>query len=186
MRIYSIILCLVLFPIRASCLDTAKVVNNALFVEIGGNTTFYSINFERVRIRSVSRWQAVRGGVEIWPRFNGRTASAALTVEGLLIRGPKDHHLEMGMGFTSYYVSYKDEQRSLVYFYHMTFNALIRLGYRFQKPGDRIFFKAGLILYAGRFVYLGSSDPDVILINDEGHSFIGLWGGVAVGWTFKK
>jgi len=82
----------------------------------------------------------------------------------------KKHHLEVGAGLTFPEMFYSDGD-SYKYHWNSDFTAhpFVRIGYRFQESGG-LFFRAALT------PFLSYNKYDQIL-------YIGLWGGVAFGFT---
>jgi hypothetical protein len=142
---------------------------NGVFLELGGASKLYSINYER---------QLSKG-------FTGRIGLAYLSntvaVPVLFgkVFGSKNHHLEISLGAT--YTNYRTQHyNTLNVLYREERNNGILLtgfaGYRYQKPEKRFLFRIGFTPLWRRFY---SEDT----YNDEPTYFI-PWGGMSVGYRF--
>lgn len=152
----------------------AFTAKNALYLEVGANAIYYSINYERIFYQQANFKMAARAGVSAIPIniANKNYGGYILPLEIVGLLGKSKHHLEVGTGITPYWMPHQirgfEEE-----FDSYKFNAIIpiRIGYRYQKPEGGFFFRAG-------YTPFYSLEEGMI------RPFILLFGGVSVGKSF--
>lgn len=120
---------------------------NAVYLEIGGNGGYYSVNYDRIIYDNGNNFKAaVRAGIEGLP-FKRDTKSfwagfLPLELSGMF--GRSRHFLETGVGLTPFLIPKNDWGKEPAYSGYKP-GAIIpfRLGYRYQKPEGGLFFRAG-------------------------------------------
>jgi hypothetical protein len=119
---------------------------NSFFLELGGNSLFYSLNYDRILLdRSAWKLSGRIGGMYFPGFMVANRHMIGIPVEVSYLRGNRNHHLEIGLGFTPIYDTYplstsrgEDYQwRDLVVL------GVARIGYRYQKREGGFFFKTG-------------------------------------------
>ena len=119
---------------------TQNTFRNGVYLEIGGNAGYYSINYER----DFSRGIIGRIG------FSGLQEGVIIPLLAGKYFGKGSHHFEImaGIGYGFYTVdpsvggeSYSDELLGTAF-----------LGYRYQNPEKRILFRAGYTPFFSRFL----------------------------------
>ena len=146
--------------ISANVLFSQALFKQSVFFELGGNAYYYSINYER-------QWAKGLAG-RIGAAYAHNTFILPLTMGR--IYGKAQHHFEFSAGAA---VARKSElARRPRYFIDITGF----IGYRFQKPEGKLFFRAGFTpLWE---VY--ETDYPVDLL----HSPFYPWGGIGLGARF--
>ncbi len=168
---YSIsrLLVLVVLLTASNLAFSQSKYKNGVFLELGGASALYSINYER----------------QFYKGFTGRIGLAyisnTVTVPVLFgkVFGSKNHHLEISAGAT--YLNYRTQHYDYlnVLYREETNNGIMLTafaGYRYQKPDKRFFFRIGFTPIWRRFY---SEDK----YDDEPTNFI-PWGGMSVGYRF--
>lgn len=150
---------------------------NSVFLELGGNGGFYSVNYDR-RLLWAGGWSlAGRVGTMYYSSASGRAEGGrsvwlAAPLEVSWLRGKGNHLLEMGLGVTSLYLKYPEEESSQGK--ELRLLPVGRVGYRFQQREGGMFYKAGFTPMAqfsgGRRL---------------GATMFLPWFGLAVGYTLK-
>ncbi|CAN5919669.1 hypothetical protein BH24BAC1_BH24BAC1_38330 [soil metagenome] len=152
----------------------ALTARNTFFAELYGNGGQYSLNFDRVFFQSGRFKSSLRVGASIRPaRVNlagDRFVVGTLPLELNGLWGGGSHHLEMGLGFTPGYHGRATHIDS------RSFHAYsARLGYRYQKPGGGLFFRAGLTPSLRSIKY-----PNL----ERKYHLNWAHGGIGLGWSF--
>lgn len=167
--ILSIFLCTasVVFAQRKESLGSLKG-KGAVFIELLGNGSWYSLNYDRVfyhRKRNALTWRA---GLAYWPYSNGmiKTGTTVYVGEFNYLRGKAPHFLESGIGLTHWWIFGLDNDKYIRNY------LLARIGYRYQKPGGGFFFRVG-------------ATPGIYLERNIDRNYI-LWGGLSFGFTIKS
>lgn len=137
--------------------DSIVTTKNAIFLELGGNGIFYSLNYDRLFPISEKVNISSRVGIHYtngFPLEFYRTMAVPIEVSGLYSIHQNKHFIEIGAGIT--YLNNHD------LFVNQTENILacsFRAGYRFQNPSGGFFFKIGFVpLYD---FYVENPIPDV-------------------------
>ena len=175
----SAMLFIALFPPVESMAQFSN--RNAFQLEIGGHGLIYSIGYERTFINS-EKFKALGDlGIGVYPEKTGFIVLWVPTVISGLISFDK-HHLVAGIGHVYTKDHFKKNEipmtmKSREHFFTG------RLGYRYQKPGDRLFFEAAFTPFLEYGIY--DQDPDINI--DEYKMSIGGFhpsGGISIGFTF--
>lgn len=129
---------------------TAK---NAVYLEIGGNAGWYSLNYGRIFYQKGLLKLAGSAGLSMWrhntselPHNTTKTIRwlPALPLEFSALLGRSSHHLEIGSGITPYLsVTVRRNPDILNSSDKVYLGAYLpfRLGYRYQKPEGGFFFR---------------------------------------------
>lgn len=144
---------------------------NAAFIELGGNSGLYSLNFDRIYFYKENFKTSGRLGFA--PHFNGIYIEQIYILENNFILFKNPHHLELGLGITMQRRYNERPNLPDNYFWENILFSVWRCGYRYQKQEDGLFLRAGI--------------TPVIMSNDaEGfHSnYFQFWAGVSVGVSF--
>lgn len=109
----------------------------AVFIEAGGLSPFYSINLEKILTEGKVLSYALRGGVAYLPE---KTVSAPLGMHIFTTGG--DHHFQLTAGLTPFGqdILTFSLQESDTYLFIGT-----GPGYRYQKSGNHLVFMAGIL-----------------------------------------
>lgn len=178
-------LCLLFIMLAASLQLEAQesappaTAKNAVYLELGGNGVYYSLNYEKIFYQRGLFKSAARIGVSAFPK-NIETETktywdAALPLELIGLIGRSKHHLELGVGYTPYY--YADTKFEIgsrgFEFDRYRYSAVMpfRLGYRYQKPEGGFLFRAG-------YMPVLSFHPDTI------RPWTWVYGGISFGMSF--
>ncbi|MCH7413640.1 hypothetical protein MM213_09100 [Belliella sp. R4-6] len=160
---------------------TAK---NSVYVELGGNSLFYSLNYSRILHQHDRLKISGSAGFSFFKQSGGDQISGVspywsplLPVEITAFWGRSCHHLEVGTGGT-FYSSRTLEfnpDASSNFQENKSLEAIIplRIGYRYQQPKGGFFFRVG---YTPGFNLSFSSQNPV--------EFHPLWGGISLGKSF--
>lgn len=148
-----------------------KPARNAAFIEIAGNSTLYSLSFDRIYYYREKFKMSVRGGFALLP--NSRHLEQTYIAEHCFILFSNPHHLEFSAGLTLQrrYNGKPDDPE--VYFWENIWFGVWRCGYRYQKQEEGFFFRAGLT-------------PVMMSKDAEGFhpGYFQLWAGIGVGTSF--
>jgi len=158
---------------------TAK---NALYVEFGGSSGRYAVNYSRIVHQKGKLKVNVSGGFSLFRSsitmrdFSSTKWLPVIPLEFSALLGRSNHHLEAGVGFTSFL----DQGVELdLDTYETTtkvaFGAVIpfRLGYRYQKPGGGFFYR---VAYTPFF--------DLPFSEKQSISFQPYYAGLSIGKSF--
>ena len=147
--------------------ETDSSATNAVYLELGGNTVFYSLNYDRMLTDHFS----LRAGIEVMDKLN--TLAVPLMINYLF--GSGDHKFELGLGG----VFFSESDAGLLRYRHLftpgvTSYATATLAYRFHPKGGGLLFRIGFtpILAENHFIA-----PDV-------RSPIMPWIGISIGHAF--
>ncbi len=124
---------------------TAK---QAVSLEVGGNAGRYAINYGRIfHQKGKLKLNASAGFSMFHDRLNAKTTwLPVVPVEISALYGKSNHHLELGMGVTSYLTRRLGfDSETFQTTDKVVFDAGIplRIGYRYQKPEGGFFFRVG-------------------------------------------
>ena len=124
---------------------TAK---NAVYLEVGGSSGRYAVNYSKIFHQKGKVKLNASVGFSMWHhKLNSKTTwLPAIPLEVTAFYGKSNHHLEMGFGFTSFLGTSLDLVSGTFEFRDkVVFGAFIplRVGYRYQKPEGRFFFRVG-------------------------------------------
>lgn len=163
-----------------------SIKGSTFFIEAGGNTFFYSLNYDRL-LKVADKWRlAGRVGAMYLNTFTAQNRNIfAIPIEFSYLRGKQNNFFEVGLGFTAYYDRYSynnpsipirdNEVKDLIPM------AVLRIGYRHQKPDGGLFYKVGLTPLAGIVLDVRQGAD-----NSSPERFAEPWGGAAIGWTLKN
>jgi len=143
---------------------TKKVATNSFFIELGGNSAYYSFNYDKLFYISKSFKMSYRIGASLntfsIPKLyeDNWHLSPRIPLEINFLFGKRQHHLETSFGYCPYfYANNLPPGHSISY----------RLGYRYQIAREGLFIRAGALL----------------IVDDSGNLF--PWGGIGIGKSFK-
>ncbi|MBC3795113.1 hypothetical protein [Spirosoma utsteinense] len=140
---------------------------NTLYFELLGSGGLYSLNYERVFTNFSKINYGFRVGGSFWNRERPNINSI---VEGLIITGSKNHHLDLGMGLNIGSGPNSDFSNYVSQFH---IYMVPRLSYRFQRPTGGSVVRLGLT----PFVALTKKTPDRFYTYP-------LYVGISVGHAF--
>jgi len=142
--------------------DTTQIKRNSLYIEIGGNTGSYSINYDLIICHKNNFKLTGRVGFSILPT---NTCPTVFPIELNGLYGKTKQYFEYGIGYSPiiYLGKNKEKSSDLI---------LARLGYRYQKTDGGLFFRIGFT-------------PIIKNADDEFGQFrFTPWFGVSIGKTF--
>ena len=136
--------------------EEAPMKRNSVYLELGGNSMLYSINYDHTMQLSQKVKLAVGGGLEYLTDISVNNTSYGtsfcLTPSANFLFGRSSHHFETGLGL----------------FYPLSAGIILpsaRLGYRYQPRHSGFLFRAGFT----PFITSGGILP---------------WAGLSFGYTF--
>ncbi len=156
---------------------------NTLFVELGGNGFFYSLNYDRILL-DYSTWKisARIGGMYMPGIFEVNRHLISLPLEVAYLKGRGNHHLELAVGVTPIYDifprydytgrQYTGQQLLLI--------GVARIGYRYQKREGGVFYRAGFTPLHGTLYDFNYREWD------RNSNFTYPLVSLAIGYTLKK
>lgn len=155
------------------------VKKNTLFLELGGNGGYYSINYDRIVLDKQNWKLAGRIGAMIYREElnyleSNHQLTSAVPLELSYLRGKGNHLLELGLGLTPVYQNYVNPEESRVSEQLML--ATGRIGYRYQRSEGGLFFKAGFT----PMLELGANP-----FSKSGNTVF-PWAGLAIGYTLTN
>jgi len=186
------------------------IKRNSVYLEAFGQGMYNSLSFDRLYHTDKKIKTSFSAGLTslLIPELFVLAAPVSYN----LLFGEKNHHLELGLGFTimsfesrtieahASYIGYnntpmEDPYTGYSYDFYTYFTP--KVGYRFQKPGGGIFFRATLTPAIAGINRLGNTkggNHDVVQPHRmEYFSRTVLfdhpvlpWVGISIGWTFKK
>ncbi len=179
--LYSLVLTLLIFAVTPAKAQQAQeqLRRNSIFLEVGGNGGFYSLNYDRMLLEAEYWRLAGRAGVMYYStvsggREEGRSSWLAVPLEVSWLHGRKSHFLELGLGVTPLYQKYPQEG-SVAPESELRLLPVGRLGYRYQQREGGMFYKAG-------FTPMAQFSKE----RNLGHSTLLPWFGLAVGYTLRR
>jgi hypothetical protein len=167
-------------------LDTNEIKRNSLFIEVGGNAFFYSLNYDR-QVKVSDTWRlAGRVGIMYVNTFTDQNRHMmGVPIEFSYLKGTKNNFLEIGLGVTGTYDQYysfdprvpiRDSKVQ-----DLAMMAVVRIGYRHQKREGGLFYKVGFTPLAGVVFDLRQNTN-----KHTPENFAYPWVGAAIGWTLKS
>ena len=118
----------------------------ANYIEILGNSGYLlSLNLDHIFIYKTKIKVSAAAGVAV--RLNGPYIEQSYYIANNYIFGQGDHHLELGPGITlwrKYNAVCSDTAHYPKFHWENVWFGMFRLGYRFQRRDEGMFFKAGL------------------------------------------
>jgi hypothetical protein len=161
---------------------------NTIFFEAGGNSFFYSINYDRL-LKIKEKWRlAGRIGVMYVNTFtNERRSMIGIPMEFSYLRGHSNRFFELGIGVSGIYDHYYTQSNLNTSSEVKDFVLLsvLRLGYRYQKHEGGLFYKIGLTPLAGAIIDF-NKDKTTRYKFDKLEKFAFPWVSASIGWTIKK
>lgn len=161
---------------------SAQIKKNSLYLEAGGNTIYYSINYDRIIPLTPRLKLAPRVGFMYLPMSSIYNYTSfediSIPLEANLLWSKNEasrHHVEGGLGLNLFQiqdgVNSAGENKTL--FRKIT---TIRFGYRNQKADGGLMYRAGLLVPITRdnFSNLDGSDD----------LFYTFWAGFSIGYSF--
>ncbi len=120
----------------------------SVYLELGGNAGQYAFNYGRIiQQKGKLKLNASAGFSMLYDRLNSKTTwLPAIPVELSAFYGKSNHHLELGIGVTSYLTrSLAIDSETYETIDKVVFSSAIplRIGYRYQKPEGGFFFRVG-------------------------------------------
>jgi hypothetical protein len=151
---------------------------NTFFLELGGNGMFYSLNYDRILLDRPTWKIAARIGGMYFPGLGeSNRHMIGLPLEISYLKGRNNHHLEVGLGFTSVYDTYPLAETQLR---ELAVMGVGRIGYRYQKREGGLFFKTGFTPLLGTVYNLGARE------RRGSEPFAYPLVGLAFGYTLKR
>ncbi len=137
------------FGARAQTETETFTAKNAIYLEVGGSSGRYAINYSKIFHQKGKLKLNASAGFSMWrnEKLDSRTSwLPVIPLEVTAFYGKSNHHLEMGFGFTSFLGTSLDLVSGTFEFRDkVVFGAFIplRVGYRYQKPEGGFFFRVG-------------------------------------------
>lgn len=154
--------------------DSSITVNsrNTAYLELGGNSLLYGINYERALAGVGKNIIATSVGYGFSYSKLGVFNEIVIPIEVKLLTGiGKRNHFEFGLGVTYFYQADRPDNLingvSVPQSKHRLVN-LVRVGYRYTSQ-QGLLFRIGL----------------TPLIDSEAEPSVNLWGGISLGYCFK-
>ena len=150
-----------------------NVKRNSLYIEIGGQSIFYSLNYDKLLQKNENFNRSFSIGVSVIPKTTLCEYGVSIPVSYNFLYGKTEHKFEIGIGLTPVYtvrhttqqfggtvdsegmMNYGGQYVTYVYKYlshekYLYFTP--KIGYRYQKQEGGLFFKAELTpVFAGYF-----------------------------------
>lgn len=168
-------------PFQAFSQTKAEIFSakNAVYLELGGNSGIYAVNYSKIFHQKGKLKLNASAGFSMWRDQLNDFKTIWLPViplEVSALYGKSNHHLELGLGFTSYLGRTLDiNSETFEFSEKVVYDAFIplRVGYRYQKPEGGFFFRFGYT-------------PIINFPVREGKSwhFFPYWAGVSFGKSF--
>lgn len=160
--------------LSAQLTDSTRIARSSIFAELGGSGVVYSLNYDHIIIDRPFVDYSVRLGISGIP-FGKLPTQYFLPAEVCVIVGKRKLRSEFGLGLVA------NIYRTQEYFGEQAVSwrredfIILRIGGRFQKPHGGLFMRVGLTPFIGLTELLYSNRFLII-----------PWGGVAVGYTFRR
>ena len=157
--------------------DPEPFKRNTLFIELGGNSPFYSLNYDRIIVNKINWKLAARiGAMYLYDNRSYlesiRNKNYSIPLELSFLKGKNNHNLEIGIGATAFFKEYVETTRDNF----LSLASFGRIGYRYQKNNGGIFFKVG-------FTPIIQFKKNMDSINPK---YVYPWAGLAIGYTLKN
>jgi hypothetical protein len=157
---------------------------NSLYLELGGSSGRYAVNYSRIIHQKEKLKLNVSAGFTLWHHHrydmslsNRRTTwLPGIPIEFSAFWGRSNHHLEFGVGLIPYLAPrIQIDADTFEASDKIVFGAIVplRIGYRYQKPGGGFFYRVG---YTPLFI--------VPVGGRENWSFEPRFAGVSIGKSF--
>ena len=147
-----------IFLLKTSVCQTVNTDNfnrNSIYLELSSERPVYSINYDRIFHKGKKIYYSFRIGFSVEPD------AISLPLGINIITGQKTHHAEFSLTIILYLDHYTflnaDDQSDKYLF------IIPGLGYRYQKPEGRLFFK----LVAAPFIFLDPPSNDFWNMNPK-------------------
>jgi hypothetical protein len=151
---------------------------NTFFLELGGNGMFYSLNYDRIFFERFTWKLSGRIGAMYLPGLGDKNRHMiGLPIEVSYLRGRNNHHLEIGLGFTSVYDTYPLSRYQVK---DLLLMGVAWIGYRHQKREGGMFYKVGFTPLLGTLYDLRTEEKR------ENEFFSYPLVGLAIGYTLKR
>ena len=155
------------------------VRRNTFFLELGGNSMFYSLNYDRILLNRDAWKLSGRVGVLYLPPLGERNRQiVGGPVEISYLRGRGRHFLELGLGGSVVYDTYRLTSSRIR---DMAVMAVARIGYRHQKPEGGFFYKVGFTPMLGALYNVQNPERGRQLGEPFAYPLVGL----GLGYTLK-
>jgi hypothetical protein len=144
---------------------------NAVFIELGGNSGLYSVNFDKIYYYKKSLKLSGRLGFS--PHFNGIYIEQSYVAEQNFILFKNSHHLEIGFGLTVQRRYNEQIHWPQHFFWENILFSVWRCGYRYQKQDGGLFARVALT-------------PALMSKDAEGFhaNYFQFWAGASIGMCF--
>jgi len=147
------------------------IQKNSTFIEFGGNSIGFSVNYSRIILQEERTKLALRAGVG-----NMFTNNISIPLELTVLHGNK-HHFEFGPGYRwgAEFDNYGEEEQPANNEKYHSFT--LRAGYRLQQPVGRskVFASAGVVM---------NVTPDVSIFGEEASPIVFPIPSAAIGVSF--
>jgi hypothetical protein len=149
LSLLSFMCCISLCPAQSHKAERYKP--NIIYLELGGNSPLFSVNFERIMQQNDSTFFSMRIGFGLIPLQHSGATEQTFPLELIWAKGKK-HHLECGLGVTTV-VGYSNLSAR-----PLSFIPAPRVGYRYQPPNSHLIVRIGLaVLFTDNYNH--SSSP---------------------------
>lgn len=155
-KLILVVFCLVSLTFSFSTLAQTDpetfTAKNAIYLEVGGSSGRYAVNFSKIFYQKEKLKLNVSAGFSMWRSsittrdFSSTKWLPVVPLEFSALWGKANHHLEMGVGFTSFLDMGLDmDPNTYELSEKVAYGAIIplRVGYRYQKPEGGFFFRIG-------------------------------------------
>lgn len=162
------------------------IKKNSIYLELGGNSVFYSVNYDRLIKLTNQIKLAPRVGLMYWPINNIKdnvdysNLRIPLELNALWAKTPKSKSFaEIGIGLSligmygGYKLHFTGEVNRFTKFARVS---TFRLGFRHQKPTGGFMYRAGLVVPVTQDQFSSSRVGDDL--------FLRLYAGFSLGYTF--
>jgi hypothetical protein len=160
MLIFVLVFALFISPRATAQTEAEKfTATHSVHLELGGNVGRYAFNYERLIYQKRAFKVLGSVGFALWSDPNlikGNTRwYPAIPLELSTLLGRRNHHLEFGLGITSYLlrtVNFSTVSGKFVQSEGPAFIRTVvplRVGYRYQKPDGGFFFRVGYTPFFG-------------------------------------
>lgn len=172
---------LLLSTIGYNAIGQQPVKNNAVYLELGGNGLFYSLNYDKLINLSTRVKLAPRIGFSYLPYDGGNDFKNLIIptelnfLYGKTAQSKNFAEAGVGLTFLEFINGFRngDKNDPVSKFANVT---LVRLGYRHQKPTGGLMYRAGLLVPITQDEFSKQKVGDDI--------FFRLWAGFSLGYSF--
>ena len=179
-----------LFAIGSHSQETSSVNparRNTIYAEAFGQGFFGSLNYERLISPDSKVMSSFSAGIIFAPKSagfgDGMYLGTPLSYNWIF--GKKNHHLELGVGFTLVATEEFSRSRFENFYTYLT----PKVGYRYQRPGGGLFFRATaspMVALVNVSAYGAGSPVYRTFFKDvAGNGYSAFpWPGLSIGYTF--